>query len=264
MSLEKEMKKVIMTSLKESGKILMRGFGRHLDIKVKESPSSIVTQFDRIAERKIISIIRERFPGHGILAEESGRSGQKSEYTWVIDPLDGTTNYSMTNPVFNTSVGVARGDDMVMGGVYAPVTKELFFAEKGKGATLNGKPIRVSGEGNLSKLVLLYCHGNDLESIERSSALYADLKLKSRDMRRLGSGLLELSYVASGRAGCYIAPGTSPWDAATGSLMVREAGGRVTDFQGNDFNLKSRDILASNGKIHRKLMDAIRRIEERA
>jgi myo-inositol-1(or 4)-monophosphatase len=262
MSLEKEMRRVVLTSLKESGRILMEGFGKHLDIKVKESIHSIATQADTRAEKMIISMIRKSFPGHSILAEESGLSRGDSEYMWVIDPLDGTTNYSMMNPVFNTSVGVARGEEMLMGGVYAPVTKELFFAEKGKGATLNGKRIRVSQEGDLSKLVLIYCHGNDERSMNRASRIYSELKLKSRDMRRMGSGLLELSYVASGRAGCYIAPGTSPWDAATGSLIVREAGGKVTDFQGREFSLKSRDILASNGKIHQKLLDAINRIEE--
>lgn len=264
MPLKKEMKRVVLASLKESGKILMEGFGKDLDICVKENIHSIVTKTDTEAEKRIMSIIRKDFPEHRILAEESGRTGQESEYTWVIDPLDGTTNYSMSNPVFNTTVGVAKGDEMIMGGVYAPVTKELFFAERGKGSFLNGKRIRISEEGNLSRLVLLYCHGNDLESIKRSSAIYADLKLKSRDTKRMGSAALELSYVAAGRAGCFIAPGTSPWDAAAGSLLVREAGGKVTDFQGREFNLKSRDILASNGKVHQKLMDAINRIEKRS
>lgn len=254
----KEMKETTMRALEESGKILMEGFGRHLDIKVKENHRSIVTQFDKAAEERIKSIIRERFPEHRIIGEESGDNRKDSEYTWVIDPLDGTTNFSMGSPLFNTAIGVAKGSDIVMGGVLIPFTGELFFAEKGKGATLNGKPIRVSREKELSNLVLLYCHGSDDDSIRKAFGIYESLKLRSRDTRRLGAGLIELAYVASGRAGCYAAPGTTSWDAVAGTVIVREAGGRVTDFEGREFNIESRDILASNGRIHKELLEIIK------
>jgi len=266
MTAEKWMKSTILLALKQSGKILKHGFGKHLNIKIKENASSIATQFDGRAEKKIISIIKKKFPDHAFLGEESGRTGfsGKSEYTWVIDPLDGTTNFSIGNPFFNTSIAVARGDDIIMGGTCVPKTGELFFAEKGKGATLNGKRIRVSQESKLSNLVLSYCHGIDRKSLNRAFEIYKNLKPKSRDMRRMGAGLLELSYVAAGRTGCYLAPGTAIWDAAAGTVIVREAGGRVTDFQGREFDMKSKDILASNGKIHQKLLNAINKIEKRS
>lgn len=252
-------REVIVNCIKEGGKILLEYFNKPYHIWEK-SKGDIVTEADIKTEEKIKSIIQKNFPDHNILGEESGFQDYGSEYLWVIDPLDGTTNYSMKNPFFNVSVSLAKNQEIILACTYAPVTQELFFAEKGKGAFLNGNPIQVSQESNLSKLNLFFCNGSSKKDKKEIGKIFSELKLLAKDFDRLKSGALELAFVACGRAGGYIANNNRPWDSSAGSLLVKEAGGLVTDFEGNPWNVKSRDILATNGRIHKQILEIIHKI----
>jgi len=252
---------VIKECVKEGGKILLEYFNRPFQVWEK-SKGNLVTEVDLKSEEKIKSIIQKNFPEHGILGEESGFQNTDSEYLWVIDPLDGTTNYSMKNPFFNVSVSLAKNNNIVLACTYVPVTNELFFAEKGEGAFLNEKPIRVSKEADISKLNIAFCNGGLKEDKIEIAKIFAKLKLIARDFDRLKSGALELAFVASGRLGGYLANNNKAWDSAAGSLLVKEAGGKVTDFEGNPWNVESKDILATNKKIHQEILDIVKEIRE--
>ncbi|MCK5062128.1 inositol monophosphatase [Candidatus Parcubacteria bacterium] len=254
-----EIKKIAIEAIKKAGKRLLKeykSFNRE-SVKLK-SKYEIVTKADLISEKIIINAISRNFPVHRILSEESGRTKNKSDYLWIIDPLDGTTNFSFHNPLWSVSIGLAYKDELILGLIYAPVQDELFIAEKTKGARLNGKKIKVS-KSKEKKLIHAFCHGQQERDIKLALKYYNYQKLHSFDCRQLGSAAIELAYVACGRLESIMIPGAHSWDVAGGILMVREAGGKVTDFKGNDWALDSRDMLASNGKEHKKLLEAINR-----
>lgn len=244
---------VAIRAAKAAGKIIMKKYGKTA-IHYKEYLDS-VTEADKKAEQKIISIIKKEFPTHSIIAEESGKHMQQSEYTWVIDPLDGTGNFTMMLPFFNTSIALIKGNTLILGVVYSPIQKELFHATKKRGAFLNGKRIRVSGQDNLLKARSAFCHGGRTpELIERATSRYVRLKGKRCKIRQLGSAALELAYVGAGRLDAFWMTDINLWDVAAGVLLVQEAGGVVTDFAGKPYAQGTpKDILASNGAIHKKL-----------
>ena len=253
-----KMKKVAIEAAKKAGKNAHENFFKQHRVRLK-TPKDLVTEVDVANEKIILDIIKKNFPDHTIIGEESGES-TGTEYTWFVDPVDGTTNYSVQNPFFDISIGVAKDNEPVIACVYAPMIDELFFAQKGKGAFMNGKRIRVSNESDIGKSLLVYCHGSEDKEIQRLVKIFAKLKPISRDFNRMRAGALELSFVAAGRIGAYISNGLQPWDVAAGSLLVREAGGQVTDFQGNRWDLSKRDIIASNDKIHNKLVTILKEI----
>lgn len=257
----KEFKQVITGAAKKSGKFLLEEYER-LDrnsIELK-SHSQILTQADLGSEKIIIQEIRTYFPEHAILSEEGGGTNLeeaiKAEYLWVIDPIDGTTNFSFHNPLWSISIGLIHNGEIVMGLVYAPKLKEMFFAAKGEGATLNGKPICVSNIMN-DRAIHTFCHGGEKKDIARAMDYAKRQKIEGIDCRQLGSAAIELGYVACGRVESITIPGTKPWDVAAGALIVREAGGIVTDFEGNNFMLKSCNIVASNGIVHKEILAKI-------
>ena len=252
-------KEVAFRAAREAGEILKDNFGKAYWIRHK-SGKETQTELDIKAEEAIISIIREAFPDHGILAEETGKKESPGDYLWVVDPLDGTTNYSINNPFFCTSISLAFRNDVVLAVTYAPMTGELFHAIKGQGAFLNDKPIRVSQEGDISELMLSYCNGKSQEDKVEIGRIFSRIKPIVKDFDRYKAGALELAFVAAGRLGSYMANSQMSWDSAAGALLVREAGGKVTDFEGRHWNIKSRDILASNGLIHEQLLDIIKEI----
>jgi len=254
-------KKVALLAIKKASKILLQNFkkgNRGLKFKSRHEISTLV---DKLAEKEILNIIRKYFPRHQILSEEKGLSGPKSQYLWIIDPLDGTTNYSMGNPLFGISIALAYQNEIILGVIYAPYLKEFYMAEKNRGAFLNQKRIKVSTKKNLDKSLLTFCHGHREKDIKKLIKLYQRFKLLGWDFRQLGSASLELCFVARGSTECIMIPGAHVWDVASGTLLVREAGGKVTDFQKNEWNLKSKDMLASNGKIHQSLLKIIRKIK---
>jgi len=215
---------------------------------------SIVTAADMGAERAIRAIIGRHFRDDAYLGEEMGSREGSSGRTWIVDPLDGSTNYSIGNPFFATSIALVEGDEPVLGVINYPPQRELFIATKGTGAYLNGKRIVVSDSQNLRLATLTFCHSPDPASIGRISRIFRRLKEVTSRTRQMGAASLELCFTACGRVDAFLMVGVNSWDVAAGILMVEEAGGQVTDLSGGKFTLSSTSLLASNGRIHKGLL----------
>lgn len=244
------MKQTAVLAAKNAGEILrkeFKSFDRH-KVRVK-GYSQIVTTADRKAEAAIIGLIKKAFPGHHILSEEAGDNRKKSDYFWIIDPLDGTTNFSFHNPFFSVSIALAWKEEVVLAAVYIPMMGEMYVAEKGRGAFRNGKKIHVSDIVS-GRVIHTFCHGSTPESVERSVEYYRQRRSKDVDCRQLGSASAELAYVAAGYTESITIPGAKKWDVAAGVLLVREAGGLATDAAGSPWTLESRDMIATNGLVH--------------
>ncbi|MFA6525697.1 MAG: inositol monophosphatase family protein [Patescibacteria group bacterium] len=252
------MRQIAIRAAKEAGASLLKRFHNisSKDVHFKDK-HEIVTSEDYRAEKIILKHIKQNYPDHSILSEEGGGKKRKSEYLWVVDPLDGTTNYSMGNPLYAVSIALFKNDEVVLGVVFAPFMKELYVAEKGKGAYLNSKKLKVSHLSTVGESMLTYCHGHRAEDRKRAIAIYGRLKHDGRDIRQLGAASIELGFVADGRTETIVIPGAHSWDVGAGVLLVREAGGKVTDFKGNEWSLKSKDMLASNGWVHSNLLKIV-------
>ncbi|MBI2095429.1 MAG: inositol monophosphatase [Candidatus Omnitrophica bacterium] len=238
-----------------AGRLILESYGKlkNSQIKVK-TKNDFVTEIDKKSEELIISAIRKRFPGHAFQAEESGCGGASSDALWVIDPLDGTANYIHQFPMFSVSIALVLNGKLTVGTVVDPVHGEVFTAERGKGAFLNKKRIRVSGVKRLADAMMatgipFRARGRFHEYM----ASFEKISRRSAGMRRGGSAALDLAYVASGRFDGFWEINLAAWDMAAGALLIREAGGRVSDLWGGDGFLKNGDVLASNGFIHREL-----------
>ena len=256
--MQNDFKKVIIKVVRKTGKELLKKFQNFDRAKIEiKSHHEILTQADLKSEKMIISEIKKKFPDHQILSEESGDNEKKSDYLWIIDPIDGSTNFSIHNPLWAISIGLSYKGKIILGVVYAPFLDEIFVAEKGKGAYLNGKKIKVS-DIKTGKVINAYCHGNREKDIKRALKYYQAQKLKQLDCRQLGSASIELAYVAVGRIESIVIPGAHSWDVAAGILLVREAGGRVTDFEGKDWTLSSYDMVASNNKVHEGILKVLK------
>jgi myo-inositol-1(or 4)-monophosphatase len=240
------------------GAILLEGYGR-VHAPEKKGRIDLVTEYDRRSEALLLSLIRERFPEHAILAEESGPGGARSaRVRWICDPLDGTTNYAHNYPFFGVSVGVEVDGTMAAGAVYDPVRDELFAAAAGLGATLNEAPIRVSRIPDVDDALLVTGFPYDVrEHPERHVPLFQEFLMRAQGVRRDGSAALNLCYVAMGRFDGMWEGHLSPWDVAAGSLIVREAGGEVTGYDGEPFQLDGRRIVAANPVLHAKLLSVV-------
>jgi myo-inositol-1(or 4)-monophosphatase len=256
---EQRMNPLMATALeaaREAGRILNERLPKEREVETK-GPRDIVTDADWAAERAIVEIIRARHPDHALLTEESGASGD-SPYVWVVDPLDGTTNYSRRFPVFSVSIGVVHAGELVVGVVYDPVRDQCFAAERGAGATLNGEPMRVSSGAGMPEAVigLDWAHAEaDRREIVRQLEQVAPA---CRTLRCLGSAALGLCYVAAGWLEAYFHIRLEPHDLAAGVLLVREAGGRVTDLNGEAWKPWGQQILASNGLTHETLVNLMK------
>jgi len=261
--INKKIKQIAILAAEAGGKKLLREYRNFNRAKVSyKAHHEIVTAADLASEKEIIKTIKKNFPDHEILSEESGVGGVKSDYCWIIDPLDGTTNFSMHNPLFAVSIGVAFRGEVVVGVIYAPALGELFVAEKSKGAFLNGKKIKSSKLGKKGRTLNTYCHGREEKDIRLALAYMNYQKLHGFDCRQLGSAALELAYVASGRVESIVIPGAHPWDVAAGVILVREAGGRVTDLVNKAWNLKSYGIGASNGEVHSEIIGVLKKVQK--
>src|SRR3989449_9382157 len=218
----------------------------------------MVTDVDRRSERAIVEILHAAFPGHRILAEEGGEHSQrKSPYRWIVDPLDGTTNFTHGFPAFCVSIGLEVEGRIVLGVVYDPLRQELFEAEVGKGALLNGRRIHVAKVPALNKALLVTGFAYDRDSRQRNLEHFERFVLASQGLRRTGSAALDLCYVAAGRADGFWELKLAPWDVAAGSVIVSEAGGRITDFTGKPFKGDGAETLASNGLIHQEMVKVL-------
>jgi len=216
---------------------------------------NLVTEVDKISEEIITSKITTLFPDHDILAEEFTDIDSGSDFRWIIDPLDGTTNYAHGYPFFCVSIALEKLDTMIVGIIYDPMLDEMFVAEKGKGAFLNDREIHVSNTRGIIKSLLATGFPYDIQKDSQNNLNYFnEMILKAQAIRRAGSAALDLAYVAAGRFDGFWELKLNPWDIAAGWLLVEEAGGIVTDMGGNDYYLESSSILASNGRIHREMM----------
>jgi len=243
---------VAVEAAREAGMFLKSSVGKVKNIETKEGEvRNMVSEIDRGSEEIIINRIKRQFPSHAILAEESGAHDTSAEYRWVIDPLDGTTNFLHEVPIFSVTIGVERMGEIVAGVVYDPNLDELFTAEKGSGSYLNGQRMRVSQTPELIHSLLVTGFPYDIaRNPDHPADHFTNFLMEAQGIRRLGSAALDLSYVAAGRFDGFWEVQLQPWDMAAGVLFIREAGGRVTDFSGAPSTIFKKNVLASNGIIH--------------
>jgi myo-inositol-1(or 4)-monophosphatase len=249
---------VAVEAARSAGKLLREARGGARQVSYKRSPTDLVTEMDRRSEALIVERLLGAFPDHGVLGEEGGVRPGRSEYRWLIDPLDGTTNYTHGLPVFSVSIALERAGQVELGVAYDPNLDELFVAERGRGATLNGEPLRVSDTAVLGEGLLATGFPYDIRTTtETNLPEYAALSLRSRAVRRLGSAVLDLCYVAAGRFDAFWELSLGPWDMAAGGLMVLEAGGRMTSVRGGPWQLEGPGALASNGLLHAAVLEVL-------
>ncbi len=249
------------SAAREAGAFLKESVGRVKNIEHKMGQfRNLVSEIDKGSEAKIIAAIKERYPDHGILAEESGGADGRSDYKWVIDPLDGTTNFLHGVPIFCVTIGIEHKGEVVAGVSYDPNRDELFTAERGSGAFLNGERLAVTTAGTLQEALMVTGFPYHLaDTPEGPLVHFNNFTRVSQGIRRLGSAALDLAYIAAGRFDGYWEISLNPWDMAAGVVIVREAGGMVTDFQGRPVDIYRKEILATNGKIHDACMEVLKR-----
>lgn len=247
---------------RRAGALLLEYFARGVKTEYKGVGTvDVVTEADRASEKIIVESLRNAFPDHGIVGEEGSRTHPTGEYLWYVDPLDGTTNFAHGFPVFCVSIGLAKNNEVIAGVVFDPTRNELFAAERGSGATLNDKRIRVSQVATLGESLLGTGFPSKKRHLNPNIHFYHQLTLKSHGLRRAGSAALDLSCVASGRYDGYWEFNLNAWDTSAGVLLVEEAGGRITHVDGTKFDVAlSRDVLATNGLIHQELMDEMQAV----
>jgi myo-inositol-1(or 4)-monophosphatase len=244
-----------LSAAKQAGEVLHAGFGAEHAITYK-GEVDFVTEIDEEAEQVIREELLGTCPTHGMLAEEGGELAGEEDARWIVDPLDGTTNYAHGLPIFCISIALERAaEEVVLGVVHDPMWKETYVAERGGGATLNGEPIRVSDTGELIGALIATGFPHDRTEMPEALDLFGRFAVLSRGMRRLGSTALDLCYVASGRLDGYYERGIWAWDIAAGSLILEEAGGKVTNYRGGKLDLDNREIVASNGRLHPPMIE---------
>jgi len=255
--MNKDLLQFAKSTAREAGDLLVEGLGEERKVSHKTGPTDLVTQYDRASQELIVEKIQKTYPDHSILAEEEF-GVEKSKTKWVVDPLDGTTNYVYNYPLFGVSIAVEFEGEVVVGVVHIPLLDETFSAVKSEGAKLNGAGISVSDTTGVSRSLLSTGFPYDPELVPEALEAFSRLVRKSRGIRRDGAAAPDLSFVAAGRFDGFWELGLSPWDVAAGSLIVVEAGGKVTDFAGDPFDIyDSRGIVATNGKNHRELLQKL-------
>ena len=241
---------------REAGALLANYFERRVAYETK-GEFDLVTEADRASEKLVVERLRSHFPSHRIVAEEGGGHQSASEYCWYVDPLDGTTNFAHSFPVFNVTLGLERAGEMVAGVVYDPMRQEMFTAERGGGAYLNNRRVRVSGVKRLSDSLASTGFPSRQRHHNINIHFYYQLAMASHGVRRTGSAAVDLAYVACGRLDFFWEFGLKPWDMAAGTLLVEEAGGRVSDMFGARHSLTVSDhVLADNGALHAEVLVA--------
>lgn len=237
---------------REAGQVLMAHRGVDFELK---GDYDLVTAADRASEQLIVKRLRERFPAHGIVAEEGGRAEMQAELRWYVDPLDGTTNFAHGFPMWNVTLALARRGEVIAGVVYDPLNRELFAAERGAGARLNGARMRVSKARAVNDSLLSTGFPSRKRHQSVNIHFYYQLAMLSHGVRRGGSAAIDLAYVACGRLDAFWEFGLNPWDMAAGTLLVEEAGGRVSGMRGEALDLDGRYVLADNALVHDELLD---------
>lgn len=250
MNLSKE-KRTILQAAKSAGKSLLKYYGKNEKIREK-SNKSLVSKADLEANKAIIKIIKKNFSEHSILSEETGFEDKKSGYKWVIDPLDGTHNFLRGIPIFGTSIALEYKNKVIIGVLSFPVLNILAYAEKGKGAFVNGKRARVSDKGKLDHSFISVDYGRYDQKLRLK--MLENFGSKNIDFRSFGSAVYELLLVACGKSDAYIITLTNEWDVAAGILIIEEAGGKVTGLRGKAWDFKKNNFIMSNSKLHNKIL----------
>jgi len=250
---------VAVQAVKEAGNIIMAHFPGEKRISYKEGRSNIVTDVDILVEGKIAALLQREYPDFGIMTEESADIAGDSSYTWIIDPIDGTRNYAYGIPHFCVAVALARGEELLLGVIYDPVREELFRAEKGQGAFLNDSPISVSTKTSLGESLIGFDMGYDVEIGQEILGVASALWPGVVSVRVMGSAALGLAYTACGRLDLYIHLSLYPWDLASGMLLVGEAGGVVTELDGQPVGIYSKSVIATSRGIHQDFTKRVKR-----
>jgi myo-inositol-1(or 4)-monophosphatase len=241
---------------RDAGHLLLEKFGRITTV-TKKGDINLVTEADLASEALIIERIKSHHPKHAILAEEAGNAvvvDGVAEWKWIIDPLDGTTNYAHGYPCFAVTIALEHNGEVVVGVTFDPTRNELFAAEKGQGATLNGKPIRVSATERLSESLICTGFPYDFKRKDDFARHLTAFLMQSRGVRRDGSAAIDMAYVACGRFDGFWEEGLNAWDMAAGKLLIEEAGGWITGYNGEPFSIYNPPVCASNGKIHNEML----------
>ncbi len=254
-----ELKEVLTEAIKESGKIIQSYFNGTFLVEHKEGINNLVTEVDKLSEEKIINIIKQYYPEHSIISEEVGEMMLESDYQWIIDPIDGTVNFAHGIPICCVSIGILHKGILIMGAVYNPMMNELFFAERGKGAYLNDVRISVSKKSDFRTACLVTGFPYKWPARgEHPIKIFERFILEGLPVRRLGSAAIDLCWVACGRFDGFWEYNLSSWDVAAGYLLVEEAGGKITNFQGGPYSVFDKETLATNGLIHEDMLHLIR------
>jgi myo-inositol-1(or 4)-monophosphatase len=254
---------VLNEAIAAAGAIIRRRFHGDFVIDHKDGINNLVTEVDKQAEAAIIGIIHRHFPDHTILSEEAGLLEQHSDYVWFVDPIDGTVNFAHGIPICCVSIALRHKKDLLIGSIYNPMMNELFFAERGRGATLNGDPIHVSQKTDFSRACLVTGFPYRMpEYGDHPVKVFERAIMRGLPVRRLGSAAIDLAWVACGRFDGFWEYNLSPWDIAAGYLIVEEAGGKISNFEGRPYDVFDKETLATNGHLHEPLMRMIRNVEK--
>ena len=257
------LKTTLLNAIEAGANELQRFFNGEFKISNKEGINNLVTEADHASEKAIIDCIKQEYPGHFILSEETGEIVMDSEYKWIIDPIDGTVNFANGIPLCCVSIALEKAGQMILGAVYNPLMKEMFFAQKGFGASLNDKKISVSDKTEVIKSCLVtgfpYTY---LDMPNGPLQVFERFIRKGVPVRRLGSAAIDMCWVAAGRFDGFYEHHLQAWDSAAGFLIVEEAGGKVTDYKGDHYSPYQPHLLATNGKIHDEMLDIINNRKE--
>lgn len=253
-----EMKDFTVHLARKAGGVLLEAFQRdHESICLRSTAKEAASSYDQLIDRMIVEEISNAYPRHSLLTEESGSHKAGDEWLWIVDSLDGTGNFSNHNPFFSVCIALMHRGELTLGVICAPALNELYMAEKGKGAYLNGVKLDVSTIGELTRSYIIYCEGGSKDR-GRTGGLLRSVYPYVIDIRKLGSAGLETAWVASGRADAYFTTAIEPWDVAAGVLLVTEAGGKASDFSGNPWKQERGDFLFSNGLLHEPILELLR------
>lgn len=257
--MDDQLKNTLLRAVHAGADVLKHYFEGTFEVHSKDSLNNLVTEVDQKAEDVIIEVIKSDFPEHFILSEEVGELSTSSNYKWVIDPIDGTVNFAHSIPICCVSIGLEKDGQLMMGAVFNPFMNELFFAEKGKGAFLNNRKLTVSKNGNLESACLVT--GFPYRWVDVGTdpiAVFERFIRLGLPVRRLGSAALDLCWVAAGRFDGFWEYNLNPWDIAAGYLIVEEAGGHITNFNGDRYSIYDKQTLATNGNIHDQMLEVIK------
>ncbi len=241
----------------QAGDVLLSHFQEDQQLlKLRSSAKEAVTRYDKMVDELIIQEIRRQYPDHSLLTEESGLLEGNPDWLWIVDSLDGTGNFADSNHLFSVCLAVMHKGELALGAIYAPAINELYLAEKGNGAYLNQRRIHVSETSRLGQSYLFYCEGGERDRT-RTGALFNRVYPEVTDLRKLGSAGLETAWVAAAKGEAYFTTKIEPWDVAPGVLLVQEAGGKVTDFNGKPWQPETSDLVFSNGRVHTAIISLL-------